>query len=90
MLQLVMEAPRTAGELGEATGLRQPTASQHLKVLRDAGLVEVEPRGNARIYRVNFERVNALRAFLDGFWGEKLDGLKRAAAKPKKKTKTKR
>ena len=84
MLQLVLEQPRTAGELATATGLRQPTASQHLKVLRDAQIVEVEARANQRIYHVNFERIAAIRAFLDAFWGSKLDRLKRVAAKKRK------
>ncbi len=81
MLELVLKEARTAGELVEATGLRQSAASQHLKVLRDAEIVVVEVRGNQRIYRVNFERVAALRAFLEGFWGPKLDALSRAADK---------
>ena len=79
LLQLVMERPRAAGELAQATGMRQPTASQHLRVLRDAELVEVEARGTQRLYRVNFEKAQALRSFLDAFWGEHLDRLSQAA-----------
>lgn len=86
LLQLVMERERSAGELAEATGLRQPTASQHLKVLKDAALVSVEARGNQRVYRVNFEGAQQVRSLLESFWGGHLDRLAAAAEKkPRRK-----
>ncbi len=79
-----MERECNAGELAEATGLRQPTTSQHLKVLRDADLVTVRTDGNKRLYRVNFERAVAVRDFLDSFWSSGLDRLQRTAERKKR------
>ena len=81
LLRLVMERERSAGELAEAAGLRQPTTSQHLKVLRDAALVTVEARGNQRVYRIDFEGAQEVRRLLEDFWGGHLDRLARAAEK---------
>jgi DNA-binding transcriptional ArsR family regulator len=75
MLDLVWDAERTSGELAEGCGLSKPAASQHLKVLREAGLVEVRSRGNRRLYRARAERLAELRAFLDLFWAERLAAL---------------
>ena len=77
MLRLAWDAERTSSELADAAGLSRSAASQHLKVLRDAGLVHVRVDANRRLYRVDPERLAALRAFLDDFWGDHLDALKR-------------
>jgi DNA-binding transcriptional ArsR family regulator len=78
ILQLVMDRELQAGELAELTGMAQPAASQHLRVLREAGLVDVRPVGSRRLYRVNFAQVQAVRAQLDEFWGNRLAALRRA------------
>jgi DNA-binding transcriptional ArsR family regulator len=78
MLQLVMDGELQAGELATLTGMSQPAASQHLRVLRDAGLVDVRADGPRRLYRVNFAGLQALRAQLDDFWGQHLDRLRSA------------
>jgi DNA-binding transcriptional ArsR family regulator len=78
MLELVMDRERQAGELAALTGMKQPAASQHLRVLREAGLVEVRVDGPRRLYRVRFEALQALRSELDAFWGEHLEELRRA------------
>lgn len=78
MLRLVMDRELQAGELAELTGMAQPAASQHLRVLREAGLVDVRRDGSRRLYRVNFKRVQALRSQLDAFWGEHLEALRKA------------
>jgi DNA-binding transcriptional ArsR family regulator len=83
MLKLVMQRERQAGELAELTRMTQPAASQHLRVLRQAGLVEVRRDGQRRLYHVNFAALQALRAQLDDFWGERLSALQEAT-KPKK------
>jgi DNA-binding transcriptional ArsR family regulator len=72
VLQLVSETARPAGELAEACGWTRPATSQHLKVLKDAGLVEVRKQGNLRLYRAREERLAQLRAFLDDFWASRL------------------
>lgn len=79
ILRLVMGRELQAGELAELTGMAQPAASQHLRVLRQAGLVDVRPDGSRRLYRVNFARVQALRSQLDEFWGDRLEALRKAA-----------
>ena len=78
MLELVMDGELQAGELAELTGMTQPAASQHLRVLREAGLVEVRRDGPRRIYRVNFAALQALRAELNDFWGKHLEALRDA------------
>jgi DNA-binding transcriptional ArsR family regulator len=72
MLELVWERERTATEIADLSGLSKPAASQHLRVLRDAGLVRVRADGNRRLYRSDPERMAELRAALDAFWGDRL------------------
>lgn len=81
MLRLVQQGERTSSELAEAAGLSRSAASQHLRVLRDAGLVHVRVDANRRLYRADLERLAALRASLDDFWGDSLASLKTAAEK---------
>lgn len=78
MLRLVRDGERSSSELAEAAGLSRPAASQHLRILRDAGLVHVRVDANRRLYRADLERLGALRSALDEFWGDRLGELKRA------------
>src|SRR5919108_5843409 len=80
MLQLVWDAERSSSDLADAVGVSRPAASQHLKVLRDAGLVHVRVDGNQRLYRVDLERLAEVRSQLEGFWGARLDRLASAVA----------
>jgi DNA-binding transcriptional ArsR family regulator len=75
VLELVAGNERTASELAQACGWTRPAASQHLAVLREAGLVEVHARGNRRLYRANAQRLAEVRSFLDDFWGRRLAAL---------------
>ena len=75
VLQLVSGTARPSGELAEACGWTRPATSQHLKVLRDAGLIEVRKAGNRRLYRAREEGLAQLRAFLDDFWAARLATL---------------
>jgi len=59
---------RTSGALAAECGWTKPAASQQLKVLREAGLVDVRADGNRRLYRARREGLAELRAFLDDFW----------------------
>jgi DNA-binding transcriptional ArsR family regulator len=79
MLELVWDRERAATEIAELTGLTKPAASQHLKVLRDAGLVRVRVAGNQRLYRSDPVRLEELRSALDAFWGERLDRMREEA-----------
>ena len=75
IIRLVWEAERPSTAIAESVGLTRPATSQHLKVLRDAGLVDQRVDGNQRLYRANQERLAELRSFIDGFWAESLDRL---------------
>jgi DNA-binding transcriptional ArsR family regulator len=79
MLRLAWDTERTSSELADAAGLSRSAASQHLRVLREAGLVHVRVDANRRLYRVDVERLAELKSFLDDFWGGHLDALKATA-----------
>jgi DNA-binding transcriptional ArsR family regulator len=79
LLRLVLDRELPVGELAERIGVSQPAASQHLKVLRDAGLVRGRVDGRRRLYRVDLEGLERLRRELDAYWGPALAGLKEAA-----------
>ena len=79
LIRLCVQGERSAGELGELVRLRQSTTSQHLRMLRDAGLLVVRRDGNRRLYRVDFARLATVQAALDSVWGARLPDLKRAA-----------
>lgn len=69
----------TAGELAQGMGVTRSAVSQHLQVLRAAGLVVVRADGTRRLYRVDSRGVEAVRQWFDGFWDETLDAFKEAA-----------
>jgi DNA-binding transcriptional ArsR family regulator len=73
------EHPRAVGELASELPVSRPAVSQHLKVLKDAGLVVDRPAGNRRIYRLDPTGVEALRAQLDSFWNQALATYKALA-----------
>jgi DNA-binding transcriptional ArsR family regulator len=79
MLRLVLDRELPVGALAERIGLSHPAASQHLKVLRDAGLVRGRVDGRRRLYRVDVEGLERLRRELDAYWGPALAALKVAA-----------
>jgi DNA-binding transcriptional ArsR family regulator len=76
MLELVWSDERTAGDIAARTGLSDSATSQHLRVLREAGLVHVRVAGNRRLYRSDPVRVAELRDALEAFWGERLARLR--------------
>jgi DNA-binding transcriptional ArsR family regulator len=69
------EGERTVGELTQALPITQPAVSQHLKVLKQVGLVNDRAEGTKRIYRLNEAGVTALRDQLDAFWRRTLSGF---------------
>lgn len=79
MLRLVFDEERPASELAEAAGLSRSAASQHLKLLREAGLVEVRVEATRRLYRADLARVAEVAAFLDDFWASPLERLRTTA-----------
>jgi DNA-binding transcriptional ArsR family regulator len=79
MLRLVLDRELPVSEIAVRAGLSQPAASQHLKVLRDAGLVRGRVDGRRRLYRVDLEGLERLRRQLDAYWSPALAALKEAA-----------
>lgn len=79
ILELVAMHPRHVQELADRLPVSRPAVSQHLKLLKEAGLVVDEAVGTRRLYRANPAGLAALRAQLDRFWGETLLNLKRQA-----------
>jgi DNA-binding transcriptional ArsR family regulator len=80
ILELLRERPRPVGELVELTGLTQPGASKHLRVLRDAGLVSSQTDAQRRVYRLEPQPFVALDAWLEPYrraWETRLDALER-------------
>ena len=78
IVELLRSGPRAVGEIAEALGLRQPQASKHLRVLGEAGFVDVEPERQRRIYRLRAEQFGAIGGWVESFeqlWETRLDGL---------------
>ena len=67
------------GELAQQLPITRPAVSQHLRVLKDGGLVVSQPEGTRRVYRLNPVGVTALRAYLDRIWEEALTAFQKAA-----------
>lgn len=79
MLRLVWDEERTASELADAAGLSRSAASQHLKLLREAGLVHARAESTRRLYRADPARVAEVAALLDDFWATPLERLRATA-----------
>jgi DNA-binding transcriptional ArsR family regulator len=76
IFERLAERPRAVGELAGELPVSRPAVSQHLKVLKEAGLVVDRPVGTRRIYQLEPEGIDALRADLDRFWGKALAAYK--------------
>jgi DNA-binding transcriptional ArsR family regulator len=79
IVERLLEGPLAVGELTSTLPISRPAVSQHLKVLKDLGLVIDTKRGTRRIYRVDPDALAALRAHLDGFWERSLIAFARGA-----------
>ena len=84
IFERLADHPLAVGELARELPVSRPAVSQHLKVLKDAGLVVDRPAGNRRIYQLDPAGVGALRAYLDQFWSRALVAYKAAAEQPTK------
>ena len=71
--------PRPVNVLARGLPVSRPAVSQHLKVLKNAGLVEERSEGVRRIYSLRAEGLRELREWLDSFWGDALEAFKREA-----------
>jgi DNA-binding transcriptional ArsR family regulator len=79
ILRLVRDAEMSAGEIASHFEVTRSAVSQHLRVLKDAGLLVERRNGTRRIYRIRPEGLAELREFIDGLWEIKLATLKRVA-----------
>ncbi len=80
------QGSRSVREIASGMNVTRPAVSQHLRVLKDAGLVIVRPDGTRRLYEVDPAGIGALRNWLDDFWDETLTAFKRAAEQEAAKT----
>jgi DNA-binding transcriptional ArsR family regulator len=78
IVELLAAGPRAVGELAAELPVSRPAVSQHLKVLKDAGLVVDRPVGTRRLYQLDPAGADAARAFLDRFWTRTLAAFKEA------------
>jgi DNA-binding transcriptional ArsR family regulator len=85
ILRLVRDRELPAGEIAARFEVTRPAISQHLTVLRKAGLVSERREGTRRLYRTRPEGLAELQSFLDGFWEDRLERLKVAAEQEQRK-----
>lgn len=85
ILTLVRSDELTAGEIASHFAVSRPAVSQHLTVLKEAGLVQERRNGTRRLYSVRTEGFNEVKSFLEAFWDDKLQALKREAEREEKK-----
>ncbi len=76
ILQLIREDELPSGEIASHFEVTRPAISQHLRVLREAGLVTERRQGTKRLYRARPEGLSEIRAYLNSFWGFRLNALK--------------
>src|ERR1700729_283475 len=76
IIERLVEGPLAVVDLARVLPVSRPAVSQHLRILKEAGLVVDEPAGNRRIYRVDPDALAALRGHLDRFWEKALAAYK--------------
>ena len=79
IMEQLRRGPRPVGEIAAALPVSRPAVSQHLRVLKEAGLVTERKDGTRRIYGVEHKAIADLRAYFDSFWEQALAGYKAAA-----------
>jgi DNA-binding transcriptional ArsR family regulator len=87
VLEELREGPRAVGEIAARLPVSRPAVSQHLRVLKEAGLVTERQNGTRRLYRVNPDGLADLREYLSRFWEEALASFKAAAEKEERRKK---
>lgn len=85
IFERLADRPRAVGELAQELPVSRAAVSQHLKVLKDAGLVADRRAGSRRIYQLDPEGVGALRAYLEQFWSRSLRAYKSSVEKGEKR-----
>jgi DNA-binding transcriptional ArsR family regulator len=82
IFELLADGPRPVGEIARQLPVSRPAVSQHLKVLKEAGLVMDRQKGTKRIYQLNPSGIGELRAYFDRFWNKALLAFKQVAEQP--------
>jgi DNA-binding transcriptional ArsR family regulator len=86
IFERLRSGPLSVGELAVELPVSRPAVSQHLRVLKEAGLVAERRNGTRRIYRVDPDGLGELRDYFDDFWNEALAAFKAAAEDERRKT----
>ena len=81
ILRELQAGPRSVGELASGLPVSRPAVSQHLRVLKEAGLVSVAKDGTRRVYRIEPDGLLRVRDYFDGFWADALERFREAAKK---------
>src|SRR6476661_10523681 len=88
VFERLRDGPRPVGEIAQGLPVTRPAVSQHLKVLKEAGLVDDRSEGTRRIYHIDPKGLGAMRAWLDQFWDSALNAfaaeVERSAKEEKK------
>jgi DNA-binding transcriptional ArsR family regulator len=79
IFERLLERPRAVHELADELPVTRPAVSQHLRVLKDAGLVTDHAAGSRRLYRVDPRGLEGLHTYVEGFWLQALEAFKAAA-----------
>lgn len=82
VFERLAKGPRSVGDLADGLPVSRPAVSQHLKVLKAAGLVTDHPEGARRVYQIDPQGLGQLRAWLDRFWDAALEAFKAEVEKP--------
>lgn len=90
ILRLVAGAELSAGEIARRFDVTRPAISQHLRVLKEVGLVSERRNGTRRFYRARPETLAELRSYLEGFWDESLRSLKTVVEHEEQQRRTRR
>ncbi|HEX9697035.1 MAG TPA: metalloregulator ArsR/SmtB family transcription factor [Actinomycetota bacterium] len=81
VLEALRRGPRAVGEIARGLPVSRPAVSQHLKVLKEAGLVVERPEGTRRLYSVDVGGLGEVRSYLESFWSDVLGAFAMAAGK---------
>jgi DNA-binding transcriptional ArsR family regulator len=87
VFERLRHGPRPVGEIARGLPVTRPAVSQHLKVLREAGLVDDRSEGTRRIYHIDPKGLGAMRAWLDQFWDSALSAFAEEAERTAKEEK---
>ncbi len=86
ILARLLSGPLPVGEIASAFPISRPAISQHLRILKDARLVDDRPDGNRRLYQLNPKGFASLREYFDQFWTGALDASRKKVEKPEEES----